>query len=116
MNWTHRTIIVPNAYVALARSLAEAATAEAGGSGAGMFLTPLSATGTGTPSHWISAGLMWPAFADMLQDPQAIYTASGGAVALPTIQAMLNASVIREGADPHAVLAERGLKIISEQS
>jgi hypothetical protein len=113
-HWTHRTVIVPDAYVALARSLAAAATVDEGHSGAGMFTTPLSATGTGEPTHWISAGLMWPEFADMLSDPQAIFEASGGQVPLSTIQAMLSASVIRQDANPHAVLQERGLKIVQE--
>lgn len=110
--WVHRTMVVPAAYVALARSLA--AAIGTGESGKGMFTTPLSATGTGTPTHYISAGLIWPEFAAMLEDPQAIVTASQGAVTLAQVQAMLAASTIRADADPHAVLAEVGLKIISE--
>lgn len=112
-DWLHRTCIIPDAYVALARSLAEAATADEGNSGAGMWTTGLSATGTGAPTHWISAGLMWPEFAAMLEDADAIFTATGGAVPLATIQAMLAASTIRADENPHAVLAELSLKIIS---
>lgn len=113
-DWTHRTMVVPAAYVALARSLA--ASIGVGDSGKGMWTTPLSATGTGTPTHYISAGLIWPEFAAMLADPQSIVTASQGAVTLATVQAMLAASVIRADANPHAVLAELGLKIISEEA
>ena len=115
MSWVHRTVIIPQAYVALARSLAAAATADQGNSGAGMFMTGLNATGAGTPTHWISAGLMWPQFAAMLADANAIYTATGGTVPLATIQAMLAASTIRADANPHAVLAELGLKIIQPE-
>lgn len=78
-----------------------------------MFTTPLSSTGTGAPTHWISAGLMWPEFADMLSDPAAIFEAAGGQVPLSTIEAMLAASVIRQDANPHAVLAEMGLRIVA---
>lgn len=113
--WVHRTLVIPTAYVALARSLAAAATEDEGSSGAGMFQTGLNATGTGTATHFISAGLMWPEFAAMLEDADAIFTATGGAVPLATIQAMLAASTIRADENPHAVLAELGLKIISPE-
>lgn len=112
-DWTEGpvTLIVPAAHVALARSLCAGI---AGASGEGMLTTCLSATGTGAPTHYASSGKLWQSFADMLADPQAIFEAAGGQVPLASIQAMLSASVIREGADPHAVLAEAGLKLIQE--
>lgn len=113
MNWVQRVMIVPDAYVALARSLA--ADIAAGDSGKGMFTTGLNATGTGTATHWISSGLIWPEFADMLADAtgQAIATASGGQVTAHQAAALLAASTVRADADPFAVLAELGLKIIN---
>lgn len=108
--WTQRTIVVPDQFVALARQLA-AGIAE-GNSGAGMFTVGLSATGTGAPTHWVSAGLIWPEFAAMLEDADAIFAAAGEQVPLATIQAMLAASVVRADENPHAVLAELGLSII----
>lgn len=111
--WVKRTIIVPEAYVTLARSLA--AGIATGDSGKGMWTTGVSASGTGTATHWISSGLIWPEFADMLADNtgQAIYAACQGQVPLANVQAMLAASTIRADADPFAVLADLGLNIIN---
>lgn len=123
-DWLHRTCIIPDAYVALARQLA-AAAAE---SGVGMFTTPLSATGQEPATHWISAGLLREEFAAILDDAQAIADLSGGQVSLATAQSMLDASVVRrphEGpidpenpppaSDPRAVLDELGLKIVQPE-
>lgn len=63
-DWTHRTIIVPAAYAPMARALAEAAGPA--GSGAGMFQAMLSPTAGKPPTHYISAGLIWPEFAYLL--------------------------------------------------
>lgn len=108
--WTQRTIIVQDAYVALARSLC-AGIAE-GSAGEGMFSTGLSPTGLGSPTHWVSSGLIWESLAALLESPEAIFEACQGQVSLATIQAMLDSSVIRVDEDPHAVLAELGLKIV----
>lgn len=112
-SWTHRTIIVPAAYVSLARALAEGIAD--GDSGKGMWTAGLSASGVDPATHYISAGLIWPEFATMLADStgQAIFDAAGGQVPKATIQAMLAASTVRADANPHAVLAELGLKIIA---
>lgn len=106
--WTHRTMIVPAALAPLARQLAAGI---AGESGQGMWQTPLSATGAAPATHYISAGLVWPEFAALLTDPQAIVARSGGAVDLATAQALASASVV--STDPAAsVLAAQGLQIV----
>jgi hypothetical protein len=63
-DWTHRTIIVPAAFAPMARALAEAAGPA--GSGGGMFQAMLSPTAGKPPTHYISAGLIWPEFAYLL--------------------------------------------------
>ncbi len=62
--YTHRTIIVPAAFQALAQALCEAATE--GDAGKGMFTTGLSADGTEPASHYISAGYIEDTFAVIL--------------------------------------------------
>lgn len=63
-DWTHRTIIVPAAFAGMARLLA--ATAGPAGSGGGMFQAMLSPDAGKPPTHYISAGLIWPEFAYIL--------------------------------------------------
>jgi len=109
VNWVHRTIIVTNPYVGLARQLAAGI---AGESGAGMWVRALSASGAAPATHWISAGLIQEHFADMLADPPAIHAACGGQVPLVTIEGMVNSATIRVDADPHAVIAELGLQFV----
>lgn len=110
-------MIVTAANAPLARSLA--ASIAVGDSGKGMWTTGLSASGTGTPTHYVSAGLIWPEFAAMLNDPAAIVAASGGQVTLAQAQALLSSSTIvapAAGQEPKPldVIAAAGLKIISE--
>jgi hypothetical protein len=49
---TFRTAIIPSANVTFARNLVAALSP----GGAGMFTTPLNATGVGTATHYISSG------------------------------------------------------------
>ena len=62
--YTHRTIIVPAAFQALAQALCEAVAD--GDSGKGMFTTGLSETGTEPATHYISSGPIFDSFADLL--------------------------------------------------
>ena len=62
--YTHRTIIVPAAFQALAQGLCEA-IAE-GDAGKGMFTTGLSANGKLPATHYISSGHIEQQFADIL--------------------------------------------------
>ena len=59
--WIHRNIIVPAAVVEQARQMCAGIPG-----GDGMFTAPLSATGAEPATHYISSGLIWPQFADML--------------------------------------------------
>jgi hypothetical protein len=111
--WTKRTIIVQDAFAPLARSLCSG-IAE-GSAGAQMFTTGLSPTGLGSPTHWVSSGLIYEELAALLESSEAIFEACQGQVSLETIQAMLATSVIRQDGDPHAVIAEAGLKLVSEE-
>ena len=62
--YTHRTIIVPAAFQALAQALCEAAAE--GDAGKGMFTTGLSETGTEPATHYISSGYIFDDFAALL--------------------------------------------------
>lgn len=62
--YTHRTIIVPAAFQALAQALCEAAAE--GDAGKGMFTTGLSATGALPATHYISSGYIFDDFAALL--------------------------------------------------
>lgn len=107
MSWTRRTMIVREEYAQTAQAIAAGVPG-----GAGMWKRRLSATGSEPSTHRISAGLIWPEFSQLLSDAQAVYSQAGGAIPLETIQAMLEASVVRETDNPHAVLSELGLKFI----
>jgi hypothetical protein len=114
VSWTHRTLVVPAAHAALARSLSEGL---AGPSGAGMYSTGLSATGKAPASHFVSAGLVQDQYAALMADADLVLAAcaqAGVTVDATAVRALIAAAVIREDDDPHAVLAELGLQIISE--
>ena len=57
-----RTLIVPDANVQLARDIAAALSPN----GAGMWMTPLSANGSDTVTHWVSSGWIPPAWQIMV--------------------------------------------------
>lgn len=111
MSWVHQTMIVPATNVILARTI----TAGVGGdAGNNMFQTPLSPSGTGTATHYISAGLIESTFAALLTDANATYTACQKAnvvASLADIQTLLNVSTIDTG-EPFAIMAKLGLKLI----
>lgn len=72
--WVHRTIIVP---APLAEAARAACAGLAGPGGSGMFTTPLSSTGDGVPTHFISAGLIEAPFADLLPLTSVTYAEDG---------------------------------------
>lgn len=116
MSWVHRTMIVAAADAPLARALA--AGIGVSGTGANMFTTGLSATGAAPATHYISAGLIWPEFAALFGDADATYAAAqaaGAQVTLAAIQGMYQRATIRADQNPHAVIAELGLKLIQEE-
>jgi hypothetical protein len=119
--YTHRFLCVPDAHRATALELATTiADAVAPGSADGMWATPLSATGTGAPTHWVSNGMIDAQFASLFGNASATlaaYQAAGGAsVTLAQIQALYAAATIRadlnrEGGGAEGIAA-LGLKII----
>lgn len=119
INWTHRSIIVPDAHAQLARDLCAAL---AGPGGAGMFTTGLSADGSAPATHWISAGLIDAQLAALLPlvdtpgQPEtvlALAQQAGMAVTLDQVQALLAAVVVTE-LEPLAAIAEQGLVLVNQ--
>lgn len=85
-----------------------------------MWTTGLSATGTGTPTHYISSGLIQSEFAAILGNAAATYAAyqatGGTTITQAQIQSLYTAATIRSdgaGAE-HAILASMGLKLIGD--
>lgn len=128
-----RSLIVPDANVALARQLAETL---AGSAGAGMWTTPLSPTGTEPATHWISTGLLGSDFAALLplweyhqdddgtwtdyevspgQPETIVYLAAeqGLTVSLADVEALLNAADVTEQEWPVAC-GRLGLQMVQE--
>lgn len=63
MSLVFRSLIVSDAHVALARTLAATL---AGPAGSGMWTTPLSADGHEPATHWISTGWIEDSFANLM--------------------------------------------------
>lgn len=96
------TMIVPDAQVALARTIA--ATLSEGGKG--IWTTPLSSDGTAPATHWISSGFVPAAWLYMV--PVRTYEQTDGAWGL----------VNQTAGDPAAVIAgcaEQGVTIDAKQ-
>lgn len=116
MTWAHRFLVVPDAQVATARTLAKQLAVPPGADG--MWTTGLNATGAGVPTHWVSSGLVHTDMAALLGNAAATfaaYQASGGAaITLAQITALYAAVTIRadaQGAEA-AAIAALGLKLI----
>lgn len=75
--WDFRTLIVPQAHVALAQSIAVALSPTGGQN---MWITPLSKTGSNPATHWVSTGYISPEFAALVpeqvwsQDKNGVWT------------------------------------------
>lgn len=126
-----RTIIVPAEHQKLAQQLC-GALAE-GDAGAGMFTTPLSATGALPGTHYISSGKIWQEFADLLPltsfdeegepstRPGQVATidamASGAGFDLPngTVAALLGTISVTE-LDPWTDMSRLGLQLVQEET
>ena len=116
--WLHRTMLVPPAYVELARNLASGLDPVAGG---GMFTTPVYNKTTGVLAYYISCGLIGDQFAAVLTSPDVLFAACGGAVTLATSQALLAACVVSDGTyttggvtvpeDVHALMVRMNLRL-----
>lgn len=119
INWKHSTIIVPAAIVEAARELGGALTP----AGAGMFTTPLSASGTNPPTHYISSGLLDENFLAVLQAPEILFQyASQGAEAqgitltatLQDCEALIAESDV-SSEDAFTAMARLGLQMVQEE-
>lgn len=113
MGWVFRTIIVPDAYVDIARAACEHL---AGAGGSGMYTTPLSPTGELPATHYISSGLIEQEFAALLANPDALtaVATSAGLDAAPLI-AIISASDITDEAAGTA-LARLGLQLCRQEA
>ncbi len=136
-DWQHRVMVVPAAFAPLARALAAAAAP--GESGTGMWVTELSPDSGRPPTHYISAGSIWGAFADLLplhdgeiwdatpeedrtsprpdecaghpEQVVALAVEAGQPVPLATVQALFSACKVYTCGWPQAV-AHLGLKVV----
>ena len=92
----HRTMIVPAALAPLARALAAGLSP----GGVGMFTTGLSPTGAEPATHYVSSGLINPAFGGVIQSAAALRAAviaKGGTVTLAKCQALVAGSDVSGG-------------------
>jgi len=92
----HRTMIVPAALAPLARALAAGLSP----GGVGMFVTGLSPTGAEPATHYVSSGLINPAFGGVMQSAAALRAAviaKGGTVTLAKCQALVSQSDVSGG-------------------
>ena len=80
MIYLHRTMVVPDAWVATVRNLCNGMAP--GGAGSNMFLVPLSASGALPATHWISAGMQGDDFCSIL--PLTTYTTDAVGVTTAT--------------------------------
>jgi hypothetical protein len=105
-----RTLIVTADSAPLAREIA----ASFGPGGAGMWTTPLSATGAEPATNYISSGYIPEEFANLLTDPLAVYeaaTANGVDTSLEAVEEVFETSDITEE-EPFAAMARLGLTIV----
>ncbi len=87
-----RTAIIPAANVAFARGLVAALSP----GGVGMFTTPLSATGTGTATHYISSGMISAQIANLM--PLQTWVLNNGTWTMPA-STPGNAAVVHQAAN-----------------
>jgi len=107
--WTHRALILPDAITPSCRALAAQVLGEAPASG--MWITGLSPTGAAPATHWISVGLIWESFAEMLSSPEAL--SEGAGISIAQAEVILGMADISEDA-PADALARLGLQLVQE--
>jgi len=116
MNYVHRCLIVPVAYVDAARQLAALA---AGPAGEGMFIVPLSADGQEPATHYISVGPVGEDMAVLLESGDNVYAAIDAATegnspyTLEQCRALIDSCDISEDAADVA-LARLGLQVMQD--
>lgn len=126
--YVQRCLIVPASYTPMARALCDGLAP--GGSGSGMFTTPLSTNGALPATHFISSGMIEDSFAALLPltthttdgkgvttstttpgQPETIVALAEGAVTLAQVNALLAAIDVTEQG-PFTALSRLGLKLI----
>jgi hypothetical protein len=110
MTWLHRTMFVRPEIVHLAQGLALTLEPDAAEN---MWTTPCYDP-AGDVAWFVSSGLIWPEFAEMLSSPEALFAACEAreitGVTLEDCQFILaNADVSDE--DPHAAMARLGVTL-----
>ena len=70
--WTHRTLICPASIVAQARNIGDCLHPAA----SGMFVSPLSPSGSAPATHYVSSGLIEDLWLPALSDPDTLYAAA----------------------------------------
>ena len=70
--WTHRTLICPASIVGQARNIGDCLHPAA----SGMFLSPLSPSGSEPATHYASSGLIEDLWLPALSDPDTLYAAA----------------------------------------
>lgn len=111
MSWVHRCMIVAASVQAQAQSLAANLQ-----SGAGMWTTPVSPTGLAPATHYITAGMIWPQFANWLTGPQALVD---GLATVGVVETLTDATNLLANSDvstdePFTALARLGLQLIQQ--
>lgn len=109
----YRCMIVPASLVVLARNLASGLSA----GGVGMFTTGLSATGTGSATHYVSSGYIKEEFANCIASGETLHAAcveAGANVTLAQCNALVTQSDVSEE-EPFTAFARLGLKIIQQE-
>ncbi|MEN6621314.1 MAG: hypothetical protein ABFD50_07185 [Smithella sp.] len=129
-NWLFRTMIVPDSIVTQVRSLADSF----GPVAQGMWITPLSPTGTMPATHWISSGLIGDDFAAIMPfshyddseppvwmtddyDPAAfVALASANGVIAPPVEVITQIMSMVDVSDkePFTAIARMNLQMIQE--
>lgn len=110
MTMTHRAMLVPSAYVDLARALTAAFEPV---SGAGMFVTPVYAH-DGTIPYYASNGQIQAEYAALMDDSTgdalwAAIQAAGVQVPEAAVRGMMAGSVVRADCNVLDLIAELGL-------
>ena len=109
-SWVHRCMIIPAVLAPQIRQLAVGF----GSSADGMWTTALAPTGETVATHYISTGLIWQSFADMIASAEALRAGCadiGVTLTLQECEALLSACDITED-EPFAVMERLGLTII----
>ena len=70
--WTHRTLICPASTVVQARNIGDCLHPAA----SGMFVSPLSPSGSAPATHYVSSGLIEDLWLPALSDPDTLYAAA----------------------------------------